>query len=142
MCKTHGTMSFYPYCKNKFQMNHYTSSLIVYTANSFSKHKLSQNCKQQHLHALSIIWHDKAIHKICKLLISSTKSRSFILLNVGIFSNNSPENIVLHGYYHTLAKLNKAIAMLISNLTSYVLEDYFIKQLLPHTHHPFWPFNL
>jgi hypothetical protein len=47
-----------------------------------------------HLHALQIKRHNKAIWEICKLLISSPLSRCLILMNVGYFNNNPPDNTI------------------------------------------------
>ena len=51
-------------------------------------------CKQQHIHSLHVNKHNKAVWKIRKLLISSEKSRCYILMNVGTFNNTPQENTV------------------------------------------------
>ena len=51
-------------------------------------------CKQQHIHSLHVKRHNKIVWEIRKLLISSEKSRSYILMNVGTFNNTSQENTV------------------------------------------------
>ena len=51
-------------------------------------------CRQQHIHALHVKRHNKAVWEIKKLLISSEKSRCFILRNVGTFNDNPQENTV------------------------------------------------
>jgi hypothetical protein len=52
------------------------------------------SCPQPHLHALRIKRHNKAVWEIYKLLISSLLSKCLILMNVGYFNNNPPDNIV------------------------------------------------
>ena len=49
-------------------------------------------CKQQHIHALRIKRHNKAVWELRKLLVSSKKSRCYILMNAGIYNNDPPEN--------------------------------------------------
>jgi hypothetical protein len=52
-------------------------------------------CKQQqHIHSLHVQRHNKAVWEIRKLLISSEKSRCYILMNVGTFNNTPQENTV------------------------------------------------
>ena len=51
-------------------------------------------CKQQHIHSLHVKRHNKAVWEIRKLLISSEKSRCYILMNVGSFNNAPQENTV------------------------------------------------
>jgi hypothetical protein len=49
-------------------------------------------CPQQHLQALRIKRHNKAIWELRKLIISSPLSRCMILMNVGYFNENPPDN--------------------------------------------------
>jgi hypothetical protein len=51
-------------------------------------------CRQQHIHSLHVKRHNKAVWEIRKLLISSEKSRCYILMNAGTFNNNHQENTV------------------------------------------------
>jgi len=51
-------------------------------------------CKQQHIHSLHVKRHNKVVWEIRKLLISSEKSRCYILMNAGTFNNNHQENTV------------------------------------------------
>ena len=51
-------------------------------------------CRQQHIHSLHVKRHNKAVWEIRKLLISSEKSRCYILMNAGTFNNNPQENTV------------------------------------------------
>ena len=53
------------------------------------------NCRQNHIHALRIKRHNKAVWALRKLIVSSKHSRCYILMNAGIFNDNPPENIVL-----------------------------------------------
>jgi hypothetical protein len=52
------------------------------------------NCRHQHIHALRIKRHNKGLWEIRKLLVSSCTSRSYILMNAGIFQDAPPNNIV------------------------------------------------
>jgi hypothetical protein len=52
------------------------------------------HCRHQHIHALRIKRHNKAIWEMRQLLVSSCISRSFILMNVGTFQDNPPDNTV------------------------------------------------
>ena len=51
-------------------------------------------CKQQHIHALHVKRHNKAVWEIKKLLIPSEKSRCYTLMNAGTFNDNPQENTV------------------------------------------------
>lgn len=51
-------------------------------------------CNQHHIHALRIKRHNKAVHEIRKLILSSQSSRCYILMNAGTFNNNPQENTV------------------------------------------------
>ena len=51
-------------------------------------------CNQRHIHALRVKRHNKAVWEIRKLLLSSQKSRCYILMNAGTFNNNPQENTV------------------------------------------------
>src|ERR1700738_2827993 len=51
-------------------------------------------CKQHHIHALRTKRHNKAVWELRKLIVSSKKSRCYILMNVGTFNNDPPENTV------------------------------------------------
>jgi hypothetical protein len=51
-------------------------------------------CKEPNIHKLHINKHNKAVHKIQKLLISNTKSRCFTLVNAGKSDGQTKENIV------------------------------------------------
>jgi len=51
-------------------------------------------CKQQHIHSLHVKRHNKGVWEIRKLLISSEKSRCYILMNAGTFNNTPQENTV------------------------------------------------
>jgi hypothetical protein len=44
------------------------------------------SCTQQHIHALRIQRHKKAVWEFRKLLVSSHTSRSYILMNVSTFN--------------------------------------------------------
>ena len=52
------------------------------------------NYRQSHIHALRIKRHNKAIWALRKLIVSSKHSRCYILVNVGTFNDNLPENMV------------------------------------------------
>jgi hypothetical protein len=52
------------------------------------------SCPQPHLHALRIKRHNKVVWEIRKLLISSPLSRCLVLMNVGYFNNQPPDNTV------------------------------------------------
>jgi hypothetical protein len=52
------------------------------------------SCNQPYIHALRIKRHNKAVATLRKLLVSSTASRSFILMNAGTFNDSSPDNTV------------------------------------------------
>jgi hypothetical protein len=49
---------------------------------------------QQHLHALQIKQHNKAVWELCKLILSSQNMRCYILMNAGIYNNSPPDNTV------------------------------------------------
>jgi hypothetical protein len=51
-------------------------------------------CTEPHIHKLRINQHNKAVHKIRKLLISNTKSQCFILVNAGKSDGQTQENTV------------------------------------------------
>jgi hypothetical protein len=51
-------------------------------------------CTEPHIYKLCINRHNKAVYEIHKLLISNTKSRCFILVNVGKFDGQTQENTV------------------------------------------------
>jgi hypothetical protein len=51
-------------------------------------------CTEPHIHKLRINRHNKAVHEIRKLLISNTKARCFILVNVGKSDGQTQENTV------------------------------------------------
>jgi hypothetical protein len=51
-------------------------------------------CKQQHIHALRTTRHNKAVVELRKLIISSSNSRCYILMNASTFNANPLENIV------------------------------------------------
>jgi ribonuclease HI len=51
-------------------------------------------CPQPHLHALRIKRHNKVVWELRKLITSSPTSRCMILMNVGYFNNNPPDNTV------------------------------------------------
>ena len=51
-------------------------------------------CQQQHIHSLRVKRHNKAVWEIRKLLVSSEKSRCFILMNAGTFNDKPLENTV------------------------------------------------
>ena len=51
-------------------------------------------CNQHHIHALRIKRHNKAVWELRKLILSSQKSRCYILMNAGTFNNNPQENTV------------------------------------------------
>jgi hypothetical protein len=51
-------------------------------------------CKEPNIHKLHISRHNKAVHKIRKLLISNTKSRCFTLVNAGKADGQTQENTV------------------------------------------------
>jgi len=51
-------------------------------------------CRQQHIHSLHVKRHNKVVWEIRKLLISSEKSRCYILTNTSIFNNNPQENAI------------------------------------------------
>jgi hypothetical protein len=52
------------------------------------------NCTNPHIHTLRIKRHNKAVFKIRKLLVASSHSRSYILINAGIYDANPPDNTV------------------------------------------------
>jgi hypothetical protein len=52
------------------------------------------NCKNLHIHALRIKRHNKTLSKIRKLLVSSTHSCSYILMNARIYDANPPDDTV------------------------------------------------
>ena len=54
------------------------------------------SCTQHHIHALRTKRHNKEVWELRKLLVSSNKSRSFILMNAGTYNNNPQENTVPH----------------------------------------------
>lgn len=49
------------------------------------------NCHYQYIHALRIKPYNKIVWELSKLLISSNKSKSFILMNVETFNDNLPK---------------------------------------------------
>jgi hypothetical protein len=51
-------------------------------------------CTEPHIHKLRINRHNKAVHEICKLLVSNTKSQCFILVNARKCEAQTQENIV------------------------------------------------
>jgi hypothetical protein len=51
-------------------------------------------CNQHHIHALRTKRHNKAVWELRKLILSSQKSRCYILMNAGTFNNNPQENTV------------------------------------------------
>jgi hypothetical protein len=52
------------------------------------------SCIQQHLHALRIKGHNKAIWEICKLIIQHKTSRCYTLMNAGTYNSEAPQNTV------------------------------------------------
>lgn len=53
-------------------------------------------CKQQHIHELKTQHHIKVVWELQKLLVSTTQTHSYILMNAGTSNNNKPhENILL-----------------------------------------------
>ena len=52
------------------------------------------NCRQSHIHALRIKRHNKAVWALRKLIVLSKHSRCYILMNLGTFNDNPPENTV------------------------------------------------
>ena len=51
-------------------------------------------CQQQHIHALRVKRHNKAVWAIRLLLVSQQKSRCYTLMNAGTYENTSPDNTV------------------------------------------------
>ncbi len=51
-------------------------------------------CNHHHIHAIRVKRHNKAIWTLCKLIMSTYKSRCYTLMNAGTFNNNPPENTV------------------------------------------------
>jgi ribonuclease HI len=70
-----------------------TYSLCNSTEPDTWKHVLL-SCTQQHLHALRIKRHNKAVYEFCKLLLSCQNTRCYILMNTGIYNNSPPDNTV------------------------------------------------
>jgi hypothetical protein len=75
-------------------------------------------CNQHHIHALRTKRHNKAVWELRKLLLSSHKSRCYILMNAETFNNNPQENIVPTSY-HAHVHNKDATAMPDLNPTSY-----------------------
>jgi hypothetical protein len=48
-----------------------------------------------YMHALRIKRQNKGVCEIKRLLISSNKSKCYILMNVGTFNDNLPDNTIL-----------------------------------------------
>jgi hypothetical protein len=70
-----------------------TCSLWNSTEPDTWKHVLL-SCTQQHLHALRIKRHNKAVCEFRKLFLSCHNTRCFILMNAGIYDNSPPDNTV------------------------------------------------
>ena len=51
-------------------------------------------CRQNHIHALRIKRHNKAVWALRKLIVSSKNSRCYIRMNAGTFNENPRENTV------------------------------------------------
>jgi hypothetical protein len=51
-------------------------------------------CTQQHIHALKIKRHNKAIWEIRRLITQHKTSRCYTLMNVGTYNGEAPENTV------------------------------------------------
>ena len=51
-------------------------------------------CNQHHIHALRVKRHNKAVWELRQLILSSQKSRCYILMNAGTFNNNPQENTI------------------------------------------------
>jgi hypothetical protein len=72
------------------------------------------SCTQQHLHALCIKRHNKAVWELGKLL-SCQNSRCYILMNARIYNKFPPDKQFFLGYYHVHVPHLDAIAMHVSN---------------------------
>jgi hypothetical protein len=70
-----------------------TYSLCNSTEPNTWKHVLL-SCTQQHLHALCIKRHNKAVYEFCKLLLSCQNTRCYILMNACIYNNSPSDNTV------------------------------------------------
>jgi hypothetical protein len=83
------------------------------------------SCTQQHIHALRIKRHNKAVWESCKLLLSYPNTRYYILMNA---VNHICPLIIRSplGYYLVLAAHQDAIITHVSNLTYYVSLAYHI----------------
>jgi hypothetical protein len=90
------------------------------------------NCKQQHIHSLHVKRHNKAVWKIRKLLVSSEKSRCYILMNVGTFNNTPQENTVPNWLLPCTCGTQRCHCNSIFR-PDYVLEDYRTKMTPPQT---------
>ena len=51
-------------------------------------------CNHHHIHAIRVKRHNKAVWELRKLILSSEKSRCYILMNAGTFNANPQENTV------------------------------------------------
>ena len=68
----------YPFC-NSYEPDTWLHVLLTY--------------RQQHIHSLHVKRHNKVVWEIMKSLISSEKSRFYVLMNVGTFNDNPQESI-------------------------------------------------